>query len=657
MASGSDPSDLWLKRPDVWSGAVLAAVAATRSFAPSLMPRRTSHQALVSGVSAALGFALGGATYGVAARTRSTSGDLAVLAGLGGVGTALSRALPPVDGEPMWRPTLRSTGDLLTAGSAAAATGVAVRGSRERFVAAAALVGAAAAVGARDVHRGLQAQKAMLETTDPPPPRPLPALGSSVGVAAVLAGVANGYRHSGRAIASVLQRRLGLRVISSEVAGDVLAVGLWVGTAKALSNVFLTGLRLYDRVVDPGYDDSPDTPTRSSGPGSPLSFARLGREGRRFVVDAPSAAQIEDVMGRRAVAEPVRVFVGFAHGRSDRDRVALAMDELHRTGGFDRSLLVVGCPAGNGYVNTLPLEVLDHVLGGDVAAVAVQYGRLPSFLTLNRVSRGGRVHRLLLEAVAAEVAARPPERRPRVVVYGESLGAWAGQDAFLHRGVAGLDELGIDRALWVGTPYYSGWRHEVLGARTVEVAPGSVVEIGGPEGLRALDDEARRRLRAVILSHDNDPVGYISASLLVQKPWWMGERRPPRVPAAMEFTPVVTTVAVLVDAVNATRPIPGRFRATGHEFKADLPDVVLDAYGIERPDDGTWARLIEHLQAQDAERVAVTRALPEPAAAVPEPPAPTRRWPSEGEGVHAHRPERPARARRAQRGRSARRVR
>lgn len=635
-----DRSDLWLSRPDVWSGAVLGGLLATRSFAPSLMPRRTQHQALVSGVAAAAGFGLGGAVYGTAARTGSTRGDLAVLGGLGAVGFGVSRGLAERHHEPLWRSSVRAVGEALAAGSAAAAGGVVVRGSRERFVAGSALALVAAAVGGREVARGLRAQRDALEDTDPPPPRPLPALGSSLGVASVVAAVANGYRHSGRALANVFQRRLGIRAFPSEVAGDLVAIGLWVGTAKALSDVFVGGVRLYDRVVDPGYDQAPDAPTRSSGPGSPLSFARLGREGRRFVVDAPTAAQITEVMGAPAVAEPVRVYVGYAHGRDDDTRIALAIDELRRTGGFDRSLLVVGCPAGNGLVNTLPLEVLDHVLGGDVAAVAVPYGRLPSFLTINRVTRGGRVHRRLLEAIAAELATRPPERRPRVVVYGESLGAWAGQDAFLHQGVAGLDGLGVERALWVGTPYYSGWRDEVLDGATA-TDDGTVVEVGDLDGLAALGLDDRDRLRALILGHDNDPVRYISATLLVRRPPWLGRDRPARVPEAMTFLPLLTTVEVLIDAVNATRPEPGRFRATGHEYDGELPEAVLVAYGVDRPDDQTWDRLVRHLEALDAERAATQRALPEPSAELPGPGVddrPRRRWPREGSGTRPRRP-------------------
>ena len=51
-----------------------------------------------------------------------------------------------------------------------------------------------------------------------------------------------------------------------------------------------------------------------------------------------------------------------------------------------------------------------------------------------------------------------------MVLFGESLGAWTSQDAFAHRGTQGLLNAGVDRAIWIGTPYMSKWKEEVLGA-------------------------------------------------------------------------------------------------------------------------------------------------------------------------------------------------
>lgn len=606
---GRPLEDRWIHRPDVWSGLVLGGALATRTFRPSLMPRATAHQALVSGASGAIGFGVANAVYGLTAHTGSTAGDLTFAAMTSAGGFAMSRVIPEIDSEAQWRPVARTVASALAAGGLAASLGVAVRGLRapHREIAGAVLTAAALGTGAAEVVRGLHAQKEAHEQYDPPTPKPLPAVGQAFGVAALLSVLVNGFRKTSGVLANTLEQRIGVPEAASRWIGRGLTVPIWFGTGKYVADSFVSGLRVYDRVVDAGFDRAPDSQQRSSGEGSAVPFARLGREGRRFVLKVPTVEEIGRVMGQPAVAEPIRVFVGYDAAADDEARVALAMEELRRTRAFDRRMLVVGCAAGNGYVNTLPLEVLDYVLLGDTAAVSVQYGRLPSFLTLNRVTRGARVQQALLEQIRDELADRPPEQRPTVVVYGESLGAWAGQDTFLHRGVEGLDELGVRRALWAGTPYYSGWRREVLVDRSVPVEEGTVLEVGGPGPLLALGDEGRAKLRAVVVGHGNDPVRYLSAGLIVRKPDWLGSERAWGVPDHMNWLPAITTVQVIVDAVNATRPVPGVFRATGHEYNADLPDCALVAYGIEHPPGEVWMRLVEHLADVDKARASQAR--------------------------------------------------
>lgn len=609
-ANGGTPSsDQWLHRPDVWSGLVLAGALAGRSFQPSLMPRATAHQAIVAGASGSIGFGLASASYGLVARTGSPVADAALLSAAAVGGFAASRLLKESDDEARWHQFARTAGSALAAGSTAAALGVVVRGVHpdRRFIAGGLLTSGAVLTSARAIQQGLAAQRRAHDEYDPPPPQPLPALTQSIGVAAGLTTVVSAFRHSSGLVARTLERRLGVPRPAATWLGRGISVGAWYGIGKALADSFVSGLRVYDRVVDAGFDRAPTSSMRSSGEGSPIPFARLGRQGRRFVLNAPVPDEITAVMGEPSRCEPIRVFVGYSAARTDEERVALAIDELHRTGAFDRSILLVGCPAGNGYVNTLPLEVVDYLTLGDGAAVAVQYGRLPSFLTLQRVTRGGAVQRALLEGIAAVLADRPPDRRPRVVIYGESLGAWAGQDTFLHQGVAGLDELGVDRALWAGTPYYSGWRREVLVDREIAVPDGSVIEIDRPEPLIALSDEERGRLRAVILGHGNDPVRYICFGMFVRRPDWLRAERPWGVPPAMGWLPGITGIQVIVDAVNATRPVPGVFRATGHEYTADLPEVTVAAYGLDAPAPDQWSTLLEHLKAVDAERASHSR--------------------------------------------------
>jgi uncharacterized membrane protein len=600
-----DIADEWLRRPDVWSGVVLGAWAATRSFGPSLMPRATAHQAMVSGASAAVGFAVGNATYGIVGSGLDVDRQVTAFALTGATGIGTRIILPPRNDEDLVRATARAMGEGLAAGSTACAAVALVRRSQRPVRTAALLAAGGAAAGGVAVARSVRDQRSRRDDVDPPPPRPLPAVAQSATVAGVLAAAVNGYRRSGRGAARMLQRRFGVGPDVGAVGGRAVATAVWGAVIVAFADTFVRGMALYDRVVDPGYDEPPATPARSGNHGSAVSFSRTGRQGRRFILDVPTTDEIEQVMGTPAVAEPVRVFVGFDAARAAEDRVALALAELERTGAYDRSILVVGSPAGTGYTNPVVFEAVDHLALGDSAGVAVQYERLPSLLCLHRVGWGGQHYRLLLEGIHKALQERPPGRRPRVVAYGESLGAWAGQNAFLHEGVVGMDDLGVERALWAGTPFYSGWmRSTVQRSTDPDVPPGSVVAVNGVEELRTLDADARRRVRVVLLDHQNDPVHKLSLDLLVRRPGWLGDERPPQVPERQRYLPVITAIQTIVDAVNATNQVPGVFRATGHDYRLDLPAMALEVYGLPRPSDEQWDRLLVHLQQHEARRAA-----------------------------------------------------
>ena len=295
------------------------------------------------------------------------------------------------------------------------------------------------------------------------------------------------------------------------------------------------------------------------------------------------------------VMEPIRVFVGYDSARTAEDRVALAMLELHRTRAFDRKLLIVSCPAGTGYVNTLPMEIADYTMRGDCASVAVQYARLPSLLAIQNTKSGAKHHRLLLQAIKAELDARPGTNRPKVVVYGESLGSWAGQDAFIDGGIDGLDALGVDAALWVGTPYYSKWRRQAL--KEGAVPPGTVEEVN------AFEDLVSAERRVTLLTHHNDPVNKLNASVFYREPSWLMESPlKPGVSDQQMWVPIVTAFQTMVDTVNATNPTPGVFRATGHDYRLDLPKVTVATYGLPEPSEIEWERLMERLQQDEKDR-------------------------------------------------------
>jgi uncharacterized membrane protein len=263
------------------------------------------------------------------------------------------------------------------------------------------------------------------------------------------------------------------------------------------------------------------------------------------------------------------------------------MAELERTGALDRSLLVLVSPTGTGYVNYVAVAAVQYLTLGDVATVTLQYSRRPSPLSLGMIRAAREQNRLLWLRILERVRERPG-RRPRVVLFGESLGAHTSQDVFLHWGTLGPDALGIDRALWIGTPYGSKWMQQVTGADRLDVDQDELAVVNDHLQLELLVAQRGAEPRFVLLSHDNDGVTRFGPHLLWSQPEWLGPHRPrvqrvdgasPRgVPAAMRWRPVTTFFQSLVDMKNAQTP--GSYRAWAHDYRADLPRFLSTVYGL-----------------------------------------------------------------------------
>ncbi len=149
------------------------------------------------------------------------------------------------------------------------------------------------------------------------------------------------------------------------------------------------------------------------------------------------------------------------------------------------------------------------------------------------------------------------------MLFGESLGAWTSQDAFAHRGTQGLLDAGVDGAIWIGTPYMSKWKNEVLSSDRPDVDPSLVGRFNDFGELEALAPAARQRLRYVMITHANDAVGHFGLDLLVRVPDWLGpaKTRAATVPGAEQWRSPTTFVQTLVDMKNAANVVPGQFEA------------------------------------------------------------------------------------------------
>ncbi|WP_344473932.1 alpha/beta-hydrolase family protein [Nonomuraea monospora] len=420
----------------------------------------------------------------------------------------------------------------------------------------------------------------------------------AVGVGTVVSASILAAARAEAAAAAALGRAVALAVPSlapaERVAGHAITLALITYAARRAAVLAYRRIDSAGVVVEPAHQEQPTSPLVSGGPASLVRWADFGREGRRYVGMTLTAQEIAHVTGAQDARDPIRVFVGLASALTPGERADLAMRELERSGAFERSVLAYFSPTGSGYVNYVAAETLEYLTKGDVASIAIAYSVRPSFLSLDRVRAAWEENLAFLTALSWRLRSIDPARRPRLVLFGESLGSQAAQNVFLHQGARGLDLLGIDRALFVGTPFASAWRQAWLDDPEGCDGDGRVVEVASYEEWLALPEERRERVRVVLLTHHEDPVPKLGLPLLIQSPGWLGPVRGPGIPAAARWRPFVTALITFVDMLNAIHVVPGQFVSLGHDYRGDLARFV---------------RLAFDLPADEATMAAVERAL------------------------------------------------
>ena len=624
-ASTPPPTDI-----GVQVGLVVAAAQVPGTFAPGLTPRSALDQGLVTGLSTGLHYLLALGTQDAlqaaaaelartpaAARwsdpaTRQRMLTLAADVAAVPLGLALRRALPTRPGEAIVRGAARQTGWRAASTGIAALSLEAVRaalralddrldaGGRVAGLPVAVPLGLAIAV-AVDRRRQVPAADGTEDPEAPPLARSLLiALGVEGGLAAAAYAEHLLAAAAGRRLATVLPGGpQAWRLATHTAALGALAAGtsyVWTRGMRSIE----AGAAAEEPVLGGDEGTRWTGPTLSGGPGSLVPWSTLGKEGARHMLthvrptpvpDRPPGVpdlSIETVMGQPAVAAPVQVFVGLDSAPTAQERVDLALAEMERTGAFDRSLLVLVSPTGLGYVNYVAMAAVQYLTRGDVASVTMQYSNRPSPLSLGRVARAREQNRLLWLRVLERLHHRDGPR-PRVVLFGESLGAHTSQDVFLHWGTLGLEALGIDRALWIGTPYGSGWMHEVTSPDRPDVDRRSIAVVNDIDQFHAVEEERGTRPRYVLLSHDNDGVTRFGLDLLTTAPAWLGPDRPrvepvqgeesPRgIPVHLRWRPITSFFQTLVDMKNAQRP--ATWGAWGHDYRPDLPRFVSEVYDL-----------------------------------------------------------------------------
>jgi uncharacterized membrane protein len=387
-------------------------------------------------------------------------------------------------------------------------------------------------------------------------------------VAAALVAVARGVRWLVRLVARQLGRVIPHRAATATAVLVVclllgfLVTGVLPRAAIGAANAYFGNI---DNSTAAGVIE-PAEPQRSGSPESLVPWSTLGRQGRTFVASGPTVAEIGKFTGAPAMA-PIRVYAGLKSAPSIAAESALAVRELERTGAFSRKVLVVITTTGTGWVNPNMIDPLEYMHDGDTAAVAIQYSYLPSWITfLADKAPAQEAGRDLFDAVYDKWLQLPADRRPKLVVLGESLGSFGGEDAF-----SGTDDI-RDRTsgvLWVGPtngntlwsrftadrdPGTPEWRPVYEGGRTVRFS-NSPADLNPPS-------PGWERPRVVYLQNTSDPIVWWSWGLTFRQPDWLRGPPPPGVSSAVRWYPLVTFWQVAADLALADAVPPGH----GHTY-------------------------------------------------------------------------------------------
>ncbi len=441
------------------------------------------------------------------------------------------------------------------------------------------------------------------------PASALVALAVAVIVTIVFVAIGRIVSHPVRLLDRVLCRKL--PIVAARSIGVVVTVLIAVFiTRDVVIQWMVNSVNSSYSYVDTTTDEDihqPIVPTSSGGPGSLVRWDDLGNQGRTFAGSATSIADLQGFAGPDAqVMDPIRAYAGLRSADSAEARADLAVQELERTGAFDREVLAVVTVTGTGWINPDAARGLELMHGGNTAMVAIQYSYLPSWISflvdLDKASESGAA---LFEAVHERWEALPVDARPRLVVYGESLGSFGSEEAFarpqLDESISNtLDQ--TDGVIWVGPTFANPiWQQVVAGREPSSptwfptLGEDSRVEVLGRPDDPYASGHGDGKSRVVYLTHPSDPVTWANIDTLWTPPKWMDSPVGYDVSGSTQWFPGVTLIQSLFDLMAGFSAPAGH----GHDYR---PSLASGWASVVAPD-GWTAADTERLQATiDAER-------------------------------------------------------
>lgn len=393
------------------------------------------------------------------------------------------------------------------------------------------------------------------------------------------------------------------KVVAYLAVAIVVGVSVYVFTVDVVANGFFNWANDRYGSADQVVSDEVVQPTSALKSGSPeslVAWESVGTEGRVFLSGAASVESIEDFTGS-AVLEPIRVYAGLLSADTPEDRANLVVEELHRTGGFDRAHLVVVATTGTGWVDPDAAQVAEHMYGGDTAIAAMQYSYLPSWISfLVDAQKSAAAGEAIFDAVVGEWERLPDDGRPVLTLFGESLGSYGAEQAVgggdLDASVEEAER--ADGVILLGPTNQNVLWNQLIDAREtdtpiwrphVDTHPELIVanlvgDVGAAEVGPGLGN-------ILYYHHPSDPVGYWNWETLWQPQGWTQEPIGYDVSPNADWYPFVTFWQVTFDLI-AGFAAPSGF---GHNYAIDMPYAWAGVAAPSGWDDAETHRLADHL--------------------------------------------------------------
>ncbi|MCP4074325.1 MAG: hypothetical protein GY742_21770 [Hyphomicrobiales bacterium] len=345
--------------------------------------------------------------------------------------------------------------------------------------------------------------------------------------------------------------------------------------------LFKQALRLADSI----YEDldklseaniaQPADPLKTGSVMSLINWDSLGRMGRNFISSGPDKSDIQKFFDE-PVLSPIRVYAGLRSADTPAKRAKLALNELIRVGGFERSVLIVATPTGTGWLDPAGVDTVEYLHGGDTAIIGVQYSYLASWLSLLvEPGYGAETARALFRQVYLHWTTLSRDNRPKLYLHGLSLGSLSSESS------VDLFEIIADPhhgALWAGPPFPSShWRSVTDDRKSGTPAwlprfsDGSYVRFTSQQNHLALPDTNWGPIRIVYLQYASDAITFFELESIFRAPAWMEGQRGPDVSTQLRWYPLVTFLQLLVDVMVSTAPPLGY----GHNY---APEHYLDGW-------------------------------------------------------------------------------